>query len=238
MDENNIPPDKFSRRDIVKGLATVPVLGAFAYAFYKKRKHERQIKNSILENLNLAKEDEQKEPEVISGNTIRLGLIGFGIRGPQIASAIGFMHNMDVEGLKEAASKNSKDTRYIEFLEQDDLNVRVTAVCDIFTVYAKKAQETGANYERKGAEFRPDNLPVIHNNYRELLADENVDAVVIATPDHWHAPISIDAAKAGKHIYCEKPLSWSVEETFAVREAVKKAGVTFQLGHQNRQTEA
>ena len=223
-----------SRRDIVKGMATVPVLGAF----YRKRKHDRQLKNSILENLNINQEEAGEEPPVASGSTIKLGIIGFGIRGPQIAAAFGFMHPDNVEALKEAAAKNSNDTRYKEFMEQEDLNIRVTAVCDIFTVYAKKAQETGANYKRQGADFNAEDMPVIYNNYRELLADSNVDAVIIATPDHWHAPISIEAAKAGKHIYCEKPLSWSVEETYEVRKAVKETGVVFQLGHQNRQTES
>ena len=227
-----------SRRDIVKGMATVPVLGAFAYAFYRKRKYDRQLKNSILENINISQEDISGESPLAKGKTINLGIIGFGIRGPQIASAFGFMHPENVEKLKKAASENGKDTRYREFIEQEDLNVRVVAVCDIFTVYARKAQETGANYKKEGADFSPDNMPVIYNNYRELLADSNVDAVVIATPDHWHAPITIEAARAGKHVYCEKPMSWSVEETYEVRKAVREAGVVFQLGHQNRQTEA
>jgi len=112
-----------SRRDIVKGLATVPVLGAFGYAFYRKRKLDRQIKNSILENLKLDQNEDLEEISVVSGDTVRLGLIGFGIRGPQIASAVGFMHPEDVENLKNAASSNNKDTRYKEFMEQEDLTV-------------------------------------------------------------------------------------------------------------------
>jgi predicted dehydrogenase len=81
-------------------------------------------------------------------------------------------------------------------------------------------------------------MPVIYDDYRDLIADENVDAVIIATPDHWHAPMAIEAAKAGKHIYCEKPMSWSVEETYELRKAIRETGVVFQLGHQGRQTEA
>jgi len=62
--------------------------------------------------------------------------------------------------------------------------------------------------------------------------------VVIATPDHWHGPMTIEAARAGKHVYCEKPLTWTVEETYEVRQAVVDSGVVFQLGHQGRQTDA
>lgn len=229
---------KISRRDIVKGLTTVPVLGAFVYAFYRKRKYDRQIKRSILENVSLTQSDPLDDLKAVKGRKIRLGLIGFGIRGPQIASAAGFMHPDQLEILKDAALKNNKDTRYEEFLKQEDLNIEISAVCDIFSVYAKRAQETGANIKREGRGGKVDKQPIIYNTYKELLEDKNVDAVVIATPDHWHARITIDAARAGKHVYCEKPMSWSVEETYKARKAIRETGVVFQLGHQNRQTEA
>jgi len=67
---------------------------------------------------------------------------------------------------------------------------------------------------------------------------DDVDAIIIGTPDHHHSPIAIEAAKHGKHVYCEKPLSWTVEETYQVRQAVVDSGIVFQLGHQNRQTES
>ena len=237
-DINNNESSGISRRDIVKGLATVPVLGAFAYAFYRKRKYTRQIKNSILENINLSVDEQEVTETSDAGEKIRLGIIGFGIRGPQIAKAAGFLHPEDVENMKQAEVANSGDTRYQEFIEQADLNVEITAVCDIFTVYAERAREAAANIERKGKDFQSRNMPVVYNDYRELIADKNVDAVIIATPDHWHAPMAIEAARAGKHIYCEKPMSWSVEETYELRKAVKESGVIFQLGHQGRQTEA
>ncbi|MBS0009877.1 MAG: Gfo/Idh/MocA family oxidoreductase [Bacteroidales bacterium] len=236
--ENNTGSSGISRRDIVRGLATVPVLGAFAFAFYRKRKHTRQLRNSILEDIKFSDEEAELTESPAGGRKIRLGIIGFGIRGPQIAKAAGFLHPDEVEALKQGAAANSADTRYQEFIEQDDLNVEITAVCDIFTVYAKKAQETGANAERKGKDIKFSDMPVIYNDYRELIADSNVDAVIISTPDHWHAPMAIEAARAGKHIYCEKPMSWSVGETYELRSAIRETGVVFQLGHQGRQTEA
>jgi len=237
-DKTKKEPGGVSRRDVLKGLATVPALGAFAFTFYRKRKYSRQLKNNILEGVNITASEPVAPDPPVTGKKIRLGIIGFGIRGPQIAKAAGFLHPENIDKIKEAASANSADTRYSEFIEQEDLNVEVRAVCDIFNVYAKKAQETGANIDRKGLDGKFSDMPVIYDDYRDLITDKNVDAVIIASPDHWHAPMAIEAARAGKHIYCEKPMSWSVEETYDLRRAVKESGVVFQLGHQGRQTEA
>lgn len=71
-------------------------------------------------------------------------------------------------------------------------------------------------------------------DFRELLADKSIDAVAIGTPDHWHAIMSIRAARAGKHIYCEKPLTRTIGEGRAVVNAARKAKITFQTGSQQR----
>jgi len=71
-------------------------------------------------------------------------------------------------------------------------------------------------------------------DFRELLAKEDADAVMIATPDHTHAVITMAAIKRGKHVYCEKPLTYSVEEARRVAEAAKKAKVATQLGNQGQ----
>ena len=71
------------------------------------------------------------------------------------------------------------------------------------------------------------------------MAASDVDAVVIASPDHWHGTMAMDAVKAGKHVYLEKPMTWTVPETYMLRELVKQnPQIVFQLGHQNRQIEA
>ena len=73
-----------------------------------------------------------------------------------------------------------------------------------------------------------------YSDYRELIAREDIDAVVIVVPDHQHAVISIAAAEAGKHVYCEKPLSLTIADGRAMIDAVERTGITFQTGSQER----
>ncbi|MBI4893714.1 MAG: Gfo/Idh/MocA family oxidoreductase [Acidobacteria bacterium] len=97
-------------------------------------------------------------------------------------------------------------------------NVEVSAVCDVFDKRAKQAaQITGGQ---------------AYQDYRELLANKDVQIVVIATPDHWHAQMAIDAASAGKHVYCEKPMAHSVEEAKRVVAKIRETGVKMQVGVQ------
>ncbi|MHB0958890.1 MAG: Gfo/Idh/MocA family protein [Pirellulaceae bacterium] len=104
-------------------------------------------------------------------------------------------------------------------------DVKVTAVCDVYGPHRQKGIERSRHPEVKS-----------YVDYRELLADPNVDAVVIGTPDHWHCQMVLDAAKAGKDIYCEKGFSRTLGEARIMRDALKKSGVVFQLGHQARQS--
>lgn len=83
--------------------------------------------------------------------------------------------------------------------QKEELNIEFTAVCDLFDKRADAASQlTGA--------------PNKFREYRKLLDSKDVDYVLIATPEHWHAQMSMDAASAGKHIYCEKPMTWNVEQ--------------------------
>jgi predicted dehydrogenase len=71
-------------------------------------------------------------------------------------------------------------------------------------------------------------------NYQEIVARKDIDAVIIATPDHWHSRISIDCLNAGKHVYCEKPMVHAIEEGKTVINAQEKSGKVFQVGSQYR----
>jgi len=76
-----------------------------------------------------------------------------------------------------------------------------------------------------------------YSDFRELLDKEDVDAVMVATPDHAHAVIAMAALKRGKHVFCEKPLAWSVAEARRVAEAAREAKVATQLGNQGQASE-
>ena len=73
-----------------------------------------------------------------------------------------------------------------------------------------------------------------YNDFRELLDRDDVDAVVIATPDHWHVPIAVAAVRAGKDVYVEKPLGISIQQNKAIREVVHRYNAVFQYGTQQR----
>lgn len=74
----------------------------------------------------------------------------------------------------------------------------------------------------------------VYKDFRELLARKDIDAVYIATPDHWHALVTLEAAKSGKDIYCQKPMTHTIAEGKAVVDAVNRYGVVFQHGTQQR----
>lgn len=233
--ENNIPqPESKGRRDAIKALATVPVLGALAYGVYKKKKHDGTLRN-VGDVFSVSKDDFTMAPMKANGELIRLGIIGCGIRGKQLLRGAGFATPENVQKLIDGAKKNSKDTRYKDYLEQESLNVVITGVCDIFDTFAEQGIAAGANINREGVDGKMGAAPKRYRNYKEMLAADDIDAVIIATPDHWHSTMAMDVAKAGKHVYVEKPLSWTVPETYAVREVIRQTGVVFQLGHQNRQ---
>lgn len=234
----SIKKEKLSRRDALKGLATLPVLGAFAYGWYKKRKYDLLLAENKPFQLDIQAENKVSLRSVSHKKRLRIGVIGTGGRGRYLLKAAGFVNPSTIDHWIEANEKNPKDTRYEEFLEQEDLNIVVTGVCDIYENNAKRGLEATSNINRQPSNGEMGKTPTLYKTYQELLAADDIDAVIIATPDHWHGTITIEAAKAGKHVYVEKPLTWTVEETYEVRKVVKENNIVFQLGHQNRQTES
>jgi predicted dehydrogenase len=113
---------------------------------------------------------------------------------------------------------------YAEAKKFKDL-VNFTMVCDVDSRHVDHAvKQYGADgYEVKGTK-----------DFRDLVTSKDVDAVIVATPDHWHAAIAIAAMKAGKDVYCEKPLTLTVEEALAMKKAVAGTKRVLQTGSQQR----
>jgi len=99
---------------------------------------------------------------------------------------------------------------------------RMIAVCDVDAVHA--------------AEFNGkfDNKLAMYSDYRQMLEREKPQIVTIGTPDHWHVPIAIAALRAGCDVYCEKPLTLTIDEGKRIRDVVKETGKVFQVGTQQR----
>jgi predicted dehydrogenase len=120
-----------------------------------------------------------------------------------------------------------------------DNRVQVTALCDVndesigYWNNAKAGRLVGEAIvkDQYGDNFKGVDLYI---DYRELLEQDDIDSVMIAVPDHWHALLYTDAAKAGKHIYGEKPLSLTVREGRIMSDTVRAEGVRFQTGSQQR----
>jgi predicted dehydrogenase len=116
-------------------------------------------------------------------------------------------------------------------LGRDD--VEVLAVCDVDTTRreAAKKRVDEAYTKKVGETYKGCSA---YNDFRELLARKDIDLVFIATPDHWHAYVAIAAVRAGKDVYCEKPLTHNVHEAVQLVKEVRKANRVFQVGSQQR----
>ena len=180
---------RLDRRDVLRGLSTVPALGLFGYAWSKKREYE-QVQRAAASAAGAG------APQDLS--LINVALIGAGAQGQVLIDAM-----LRIPGL------------------------RFRAVCDIWKEYnQKRVVNTLKKYkfEVKGYE-----------DYREMLDQEKeLDAVVIATPDFWHAQHTVDCLKAGKHVYCEKEMSNTLEGARSMVTAARETGKLLQIGHQRR----
>ncbi|WPU92717.1 Gfo/Idh/MocA family oxidoreductase [Mucilaginibacter sabulilitoris] len=113
-------------------------------------------------------------------------------------------------------------------------NAQIVAVSDVYEAKVNNfANLVSTYYAQNKPEQKYASIKTYHN-YKDILSRKDIDAVVIATPDHWHAVIGVQAANAGKDIYCEKPLSLTVAEGRAMVKAVRKNKRVFQTGSMQR----
>jgi predicted dehydrogenase len=179
---------RLDRRDVLKGLSTVPALGLFGYAWQKQRQYQQAKVEAAA-----------TAPAASAGlQVVNVALLGAGAQGQVLTDAM-----LRIPGL------------------------RFRAVCDVWTEYNQKRvvnRLAKSNHEVRGYE-----------DYREMLDKEKeLDAVVIATPDFWHSRHAADCLKAGKHVYCEKEMSNTIEGARAMVAAARETGKLLQIGHQRR----
>ncbi len=223
----NLPGEgKMRRRTLLKAMTGIPVLGVFGYELFKEQSFEKGKNELIKQKLGL---ENLRSPVILKkisgGELLRVGIIGFGNRAPVHANALGYMHPDDVESRK-------KNNTLQNWLVQDDLNVAVTGICDVYNMHARRAVETIEN-DVHPRNFHNKKFPVKrYLHWQEMLEDKNIDAVMIATPDHHHAEISTAAVQQGKHVYCEKSVALTEEELNKLYHTVKNSNVVYQLGHQ------
>jgi len=117
------------------------------------------------------------------------------------------------------------------FLSQK--NVQVVAVCDVDTIRREKAQADVNNYYKQNRQKGTADCKA-YNDFRELIARDDIDAVCIATPDHWHAYPMVTALRSGKDVYCEKPLTHNIHEAITVMKEVKANNRVLQTGSMQR----
>lgn len=217
-----------TRRNALKALAGIPVAGLFGYELFKKINYEEIKRGRITRELGLDKMDFPL-PDYGSAkkrDILRIGIIGFGRRAKQLSAGLGFMHPDEV---KTREKNNTLRSR----LEQEDLNIAITGICDVFDSHAEQGMIIANNSIKYGSS----KLPVKrYHTYQEMLADKEIDAVIISTPDHHHGSMAIDAVKAGKHVYLEKSVAHTEEELNELYHTVKESNITFQLGHQITQS--
>ena len=116
-------------------------------------------------------------------------------------------------------TRGSSLMRLVLDMAQRRGDIKIVAVCDVYEKRKRLSQEV-----TKAAFATLD--------YREVLTRSEVDAVIVATPDHWHAPIAIAAINAGKDVYLEKPMSHTIEEAKKIADRVRESGQVLQVGSQ------
>lgn len=114
--------------------------------------------------------------------------------------------------------------KLMNFMSNEEVDI--AAVCDVHDAQAQAAAKDVVDKKRP--------QPKVVKDFREVIDMKDVQAVIVATPDHWHAPVMLLAAQAKKHVYCEKPCCHNIREGRAMVDAAKKYGIVCQVGTHQR----
>ena len=216
------------RRNMLKALVGIPVLGVFGIELLRKLGYDEKhnTRKEIVRELGLEDLLSSVKPVTqSSGNLIRIGMAGFGIRGPQLAQALGFMEKQSFDNVVKNGSLDAQ-------IKYGNFNVAITGICDVFDLHAEKGLAVAQHDIFTGGEIARKHPVKRYGHFHEMIGDSEIDAVIIATPDHHHASMAIDAVRAGKHVYCEKAPIHREDEIEPLYEAVTNSGVIYQAGHQ------
>lgn len=204
-----------TRRDLLKGLATVPALAALGVAAQRHRAFRQESTLSALgidlDQLAPGAEASDVPPPGTDGRVLNVGIIGVGLRGKQLLVAAGFARPDQLQPGEHLGTDGERP-----------LGIRIAGVCDLY----RPNREWGMAAAGGSA--------VSYRRAQDLIDAPGIDAVIVATPDHWHVPLVVAAARAGKHVYVEKCFSLDVEGALRAVRAVREAGIVLQLGHQGR----
>ena len=179
-------------------------------------------------------------PEKAKHNTSRRQFLASSVAGgiafPTIVPSTVFGQSAPSNLIQVAqigCGRQARDSELAGILRHSDL-ARFVAVCDVDTVRLADARTLiEGEYTRKLGSGKYSNLKT-YADYREMLQDKSIDAVLISTPDHWHAQPTIEAALAGKDIFLQKPASLTIKEGRQMAAVVKRTGRIFQQGSQQR----
>lgn len=233
--------NKISRRDILKGLATVPILGYFGFSFFRKRNIEarkinehRQLLNEL--GLDFSPDLTLKNRPVPKGkgDLIRIGIVGVGNRGSYLLRSLGYADKNWIS--EHTDNSGNPDNTLKAFHDKAELNIEITAICDVFDLHLQRGIEI-STYNRR-EQLHTGKPAKGYKDYRKMLEDKNVDAIIVATPDFWHGTISTGAIRAGKNVYCEKCMANNEEEARELYDVVKSHQQVFQVGHQYLQNDS
>ncbi len=157
-----------------------------------------------------------------------IGALGVGLLGnhactndPKAATAAGITA-LGKDTINIGVVGTGSRGKWLMKLMQDIPQLKINAICDILP----KRLEEAKNLASKGA--------TVYKDYEQLMNDSSVDAILNTTPLHLHTPVNIAALQAGKHVYCEKTMTYSIEETPGLVDLIKNTPVVFQVGYQHR----
>ncbi len=121
--------------------------------------------------------------------------------------------------------------RYLNAMKEEGKNVEIVAMNDVWDGNDEVGRGLYPSAKKAGLDIADKNA--VTKDYRRLIDRKDIDAVVIGTPDHWHARMTIDALESGKHVYCEKPMTHTIDEGRQVAECVARTGKVMTVGVQS-----